>query len=176
MKKTVTELFTCTKKTLPTYLVSFNSYIKFATICIPGPETWRVCSPARTIPPSFYTYPFNKVAEEGDSVTLQCAIKGNPAPWATWDKDGVIITPSSRITIKEKDDVLRVLEIEQVSVDDVGVYRITIENEFGRQEASARIEVITQKGKFYAGVRAVSPSPRKSLSYRSRRPSTPRQD
>ncbi|CAH0577797.1 unnamed protein product [Chrysodeixis includens] len=141
----------------------------------PGPEPRRLCSPSRQMPPSFYTYPFNKVVEEGEQVTFKCAVKGLPAPWATWDKDGIIITPSARVTLKEKDELLRILEIEQVTIEDVGVYRITIENEFGRAEASARLEVITQKGKFYGGVRAYSPSPRKSLSYR-RYPSVPRQD
>lgn len=125
--------------------------------------------------PSFYTYPFNKVVEEGDHVTFKCAVKGQPAPWATWDKDGIIITPSARITLREKDELLRILEIDQVSIEDVGIYRITIENEFGRAEAAARLEVITQKGKFYGGVRAYSASPRKSLTYR-RYPSVPRQD
>ncbi|XP_047040434.1 titin homolog isoform X8 [Helicoverpa zea] len=141
----------------------------------PGPDTRRLCSPTRQMAPSFYTYPFNKVVEEGENVTFKCAVKGQPAPWATWDKDGIIITPSARFTIKEKDELLRILEIEQVTIEDVGVYRITIENEFGRAEASARLEVITQKGKFYAGVRAYSASPRKSLTYR-RYPSVPRQD
>uniref|UniRef100_A0A2A4IV22 KASH domain-containing protein n=1 Tax=Heliothis virescens TaxID=7102 RepID=A0A2A4IV22_HELVI len=141
----------------------------------PGPDTRRLCSPSRQMAPSFYTYPFNKVVEEGETVTFKCAVKGQPSPWATWDKDGIIITPSARFTIKEKDELLRILEIEQVTIEDVGVYRITIENEFGRAEASARLEVITQKGKFYAGVRAYSASPRKSLTYR-RYPSVPRQD
>lgn len=125
--------------------------------------------------PSFYTYPFNKVVEEGDPVSFQCAVKGQPVPWATWDKDGMIITPSARISLKEKDEILRILEIEEVTIEDVGIYRITIENEYGRAEAMARLEVITRKGKFYGGVRAYSASPRKSLSYR-RYPSSSRQD
>ncbi|XP_075991256.1 uncharacterized protein LOC142986608 isoform X6 [Anticarsia gemmatalis] len=141
----------------------------------PGPDTRRLCSPSRQMAPSFYTYPFNKVVEEGDNVTFKCAVKGQPVPWVTWDKDGIIITPSARITMKDKDELLRILEIEQVSIEDVGIYRITVENEYGRAEASARLEVITQKGKFYGGVRAYSPSPRKSLSYR-RYPSSSRQD
>ncbi|KAJ0183997.1 hypothetical protein K1T71_000420 [Dendrolimus kikuchii] len=130
------------------------------------PESSRVCSPSRTVAPTFYTYPFNKVVEEGENVVFKCAVKGMPLPWATWDKDGVIITSTSRITIREKDDMLRILEIEQVSIEDVGVYRIIVENEFGRAEASARLEVITKSGKFYAGVRAYSASPRKSFPYR----------
>lgn len=125
--------------------------------------------------PTFYTYPFNKVVEEGENVTFKCAVKGNPSPWASWDKDGSIITPSARITVKEKEEIMRILEIDEVSIEDVGIYRITVENELGRAEASARLEVITRSGKFYGGLRAYSASPRKCLSYR-RRPSTPRQD
>lgn len=112
--------------------------------------------------PRFYTYPFNKVVEPGERVVFQCAVQGLPAPWATWDKDGVIITPSSRITVREKDDVLRILEIEDVGVEDVGLYRVSVENELGRAEAAARLEVITPAGRFHAGVRAYSPAPRRA--------------
>ncbi|CAG5003249.1 unnamed protein product [Parnassius apollo] len=97
----------------------------------PGPDMRSLCSPAREVAPKFYTYPFNKVAEEGDTVVFQCAVKGLPAPWTTWDKDGVVITPSSRINIKEKDEILRILEIEEVTSEDVGLYRVTLENDYG---------------------------------------------
>lgn len=108
-------------------------------------------------------------------MVFQCAVRGLPPPWATWDKDGIIITPTSRISIREKDDMFRILEIEQVSIEDVGLYRVTLENDYGRAEASARLEVITQMGKFY-GSRSYSVSPRKCLSYRRRTPSITRQD
>ncbi|XP_046976837.1 titin-like isoform X2 [Vanessa cardui] len=142
----------------------------------PGPDPRRFCSPSREIAPKFYTYPFNRVAEEGDTIVFQCAVKGLPPPWATWDKDGIIITPSARISIKEKDEMLRILEIEQVTIEDVGLYRISLENEYGRAEASARLEVITQKGKFYGSTRSYSVSPRKTLPYRRRTPSFSKQD
>lgn len=142
----------------------------------PGPVSRRLCSPSREIAPKFYTYPFNRVAEEGDTVVFQCAVKGLPPPWATWDKDGIIITPSARFSIKEKDEMFKILEIEQVSIEDVGLYRITLENDYGRAEASARLEVITQKGKFYGSTRSYSASPRKSLPYRRRTPSFSKQD
>ncbi|XP_063632972.1 titin homolog isoform X5 [Cydia splendana] len=131
----------------------------------PAPDMKRQSSPSRQTAPSFYTYPFNKVVEEGETVVFQCAVKGLPSPWATWDKDGVIVTPSSRITIKEKDEI-RKLEIEHVTIEDVGLYRISIENDYGRAEGTARLEVITQNGKFHAGVRAYSASPRRSAPYR----------
>ncbi|CAH2253089.1 jg14079, partial [Pararge aegeria aegeria] len=115
----------------------------------PGPDLRRLCSPSREIAPKFYTYPYNKVVEEGDTVVFQCAVKGLPPPWASWDKDGIIITPTARISVREKDDMFRILEIEQVTVEDVGLYRVTLENDYGRAEASARLEVISQTGKFY---------------------------
>ncbi|XP_050683338.1 uncharacterized protein LOC126978524 isoform X2 [Leptidea sinapis] len=142
----------------------------------PGRDIRLLRSPTREVAPKFYTYPFNKVVEEGDTVVFQCAVAGLPPPWATWDKDGLIIIPSSRITIKEKDEMLRILQIEQVSIDDVGLYRISLENEYGRAEASARLEVISHKGKFYTGVRSYSASPTRSLCRRRTTPTRNRQD
>ncbi|KAH8321002.1 hypothetical protein KR067_013027 [Drosophila pandora] len=92
--------------------------------------------------PKFLAIPYNRVVEEGDSVRFQCAISGHPTPWATWDKDGLIVTPTPRIAVKEIDD-LRIIEIDEVSFDDAGLYRITLENDFGRIEATARLDVIS---------------------------------
>ncbi|XP_043866600.1 titin isoform X5 [Drosophila mojavensis] len=92
--------------------------------------------------PKFLAIPYNRVVEEGDSVRFQCAIAGHPTPWATWDKDGMIVTPTPRIAVKEVDD-LRFIEIDEVGFDDAGLYRITLENDFGRIEATARLDVIS---------------------------------
>ncbi|XP_075167097.1 stretchin-Mlck isoform X1 [Haematobia irritans] len=91
--------------------------------------------------PKFLAIPNSRVVEEGESVRFQCALAGHPTPWATWDKDGLILTPTGRMSIKEVDD-LRYLEIEDVSFDDAGLYRITLENDYGRIEATARLDVI----------------------------------
>ncbi|CAG4977771.1 unnamed protein product [Colias eurytheme] len=147
-----------------------------ACLVVYRPEVRRLRSPTREIAPKFYTYPFNKVVEEGETVVFQCAVGGLPPPWATWDKDGIIITPTSRISIKEKDEMLRILQIDEVTIEDVGLYRITLENDYGRAEASARLEVISHKGKFYGGTRSCSASPRRMMSYTRRTPSYSRQD
>lgn len=137
-----------------------------------GPEPIRrLYSPSRQVAPKFYTYPHNKVVEEGSTATFRCSVTGHPSPWATWDKDGIIVTPSARITIREKEDI-RYIEIEEVTTEDAGIYRITIENDYGRVEASARLDVISHKGKFYGGVRAYSASPRRSAPYRKHLSST----
>uniref|UniRef100_W8AQC6 Myosin light chain kinase, smooth muscle n=1 Tax=Ceratitis capitata TaxID=7213 RepID=W8AQC6_CERCA len=91
--------------------------------------------------PKFLAIPHSRVVEEGDNVRFQCAIAGHPTPWSTWDKEGLIVTPTARIAVKEVDD-LRFLEINEVTFDDAGLYRITLENDYGRIEASARLDVI----------------------------------
>lgn len=109
-------------------------------------------------PPKFYAIPHNRVAEEGDTVRFQCAVAGHPDPWVTWDKDGVSVTPTSRIAIKEHDD-LKVLEISEVTIEDAGLYRVTLENNVGRIEASARLDVIGHKTISTKGLRALSATP-----------------
>ena len=86
--------------------------------------------------------PHNRLVQEGETVRFQCAIVGHPAPWIRWDKNGIIVTPSTRISIKERDDI-KILEIIDVMREDAALYRVTAENDFGRIEASARLEVIS---------------------------------
>lgn len=109
--------------------------------------------------PKFYAVPHSRVAEEGETVQFQCAIAGHPMPWSSWDKDGQTVTPTTRITIKERDD-LRILEIEEVTHEDAGLYRVTLENEYGRIEATARLDIIgAQRSAAGRGVR-IGSSPR----------------
>lgn len=127
------------------------------------PKRSKVCAP------KFYAVPHNRVAEEGETVRFQCAIAGHPAPWVTWDKNGAVVTPSTRVTITERDD-LRVLEITEVTVEDAGLYRVSVENDVGRVEATARLEVIGPHGYMtrVANARARSTSPRTNPSFHRR--------
>lgn len=113
--------------------------------------------------PKFYSVPHNRVCEEGDTVRFQCAIAGHPIPWSTWDKDGIIVTPATRLTIKERDD-MRYLEIEEVCFEDAGLYRITLENDYGRIEATARLDIIKSNRSSTKGIRATSAPSRNSRS------------
>lgn len=96
----------------------------------------------KVCPPKFYAVPHNRLVQEGETVRFQCAVVGHPAPWIKWDKNGTVVTPSTRISIKERDDV-KILEIIDVMREDAALYRVTAENDFGRIEASARLEVIS---------------------------------
>ncbi|XP_043286606.1 titin homolog isoform X2 [Venturia canescens] len=127
--------------------------------------------PRLPIGPKFYAVPHNRVAEEGETVRFQCAIAGHPTPWVTWDKDGIPVTPTTRITLKEKDDV-RILEITEINHEDAGLYRITLENDVGRTEATARLEIIKGRhGSLPRTIRTRSASPR-TYSIYSRSPVT----
>lgn len=88
-------------------------------------------------------------------VLKSCNLHRHPIPWSTWDKDGIIVTPSSRFTIKERDD-MRYLEIEEVCFEDAGLYRITLENDYGRIEATARLDIIKSRKSSTRGIRATS--------------------
>lgn len=127
-----------------------------ADLCFPtGPRDpttpeRRATTPVRrsraAAPPRFYAVPHNRVAEEGETVRLQCACAGHPAPWTVWHKDGEELTPGARRHISERDD-LRILELRDVTPQDAGVYRVTLENALGRVQASARVEVIGEQFK-----------------------------
>lgn len=97
---------------------------------------------SKICPPKFYSMPHNRLVQEGETVHFQCAVVGHPTPWVKWDKNGIIVTPSARISIKERDDI-KILEIVDVMQEDAALYRMTAENDFGRVEASARLEVIS---------------------------------
>lgn len=112
----------------------------------------------KVTPPKFYAIPHNRIAEEGETVRFQCSISGHPDPWVTWDKDGVSVVPTARISIVEKDD-LRILEISEVTLEDAGLYRVTLENNVGKIEATARLDVIGHSRLPNRGLRALSSSP-----------------
>lgn len=118
----------------------------------------------RASAPKFYAYPHNRVAEEGETVRFQCAVAGHPDPWVTWEKDGEVATPSARLKITENED-LRTLEIREVTPSDSGVYKIILENDVGRVEASAKLYVIAHRQVSSRGIRARSLSPRSAPTY-----------
>ncbi|OAD58520.1 Myosin light chain kinase, smooth muscle [Eufriesea mexicana] len=117
-------------------------------------------------PPKFYAVPHNRVVEEGETVRFQCAVIGHPTPWVKWDKNGMIVTPTARISIKERDDV-KILEIVEVTQEDAGLYRVIVENDYGRIEASARLEIINRQllGTVARSIRTRSASPRTYPSF-----------
>lgn len=118
----------------------------------------------KATPPKFYTVPHNRVAEVGETVRFQCSVAGHPEPWVAWEKDGNAVVLSGRLSVTERDDV-KTLEINEVTVQDSGLYKIILENCVGKIEASARLEVLAHRGFSLRGIRARSSSPRPSPTY-----------
>ncbi|XP_025203950.1 uncharacterized protein LOC112600845 isoform X2 [Melanaphis sacchari] len=96
----------------------------------------------RSSAPKFYAVLHDRIADVGETVRFQCSVSGHPPPWSSWEKDGQPIGVNSRIRIREDDDY-RSMEICDVTTDDAGLYRITVENKFGKIQATARLEVLT---------------------------------
>jgi len=75
----------------------------------------------------FLDYPRKRtVATEGGRVTLKCNVTGVPKPQVVWKRDGVLVTNSSRFTVKT--DVTATaftssqLQIRQITKEDIAVY------------------------------------------------------
>ncbi|XP_022161453.1 uncharacterized protein LOC111027387 isoform X2 [Myzus persicae] len=96
----------------------------------------------RSSAPKFYAVLHDRIADVGETVRFLCSVSGHPPPWSSWEKDGQPIGVNSRMRIREDDDH-RSLEICDVIPDDAGLYRITVENKFGKIQATARLEVLT---------------------------------
>lgn len=97
----------------------------------------------RSSAPKFYATLHDRIADVGETVRFQCSVSGHPPPWSSWEKDGVPVGINSRMRIREDDDH-RSMEICDITTDDAGLYRITVENKFGKIQATARLEVLSE--------------------------------
>ena len=67
-------------------------------------------------------------SREGESVTMNCRARGNPTPIITWDFQGLELSDiEPRITYLAD----RSLQIDDVSVADIGTYKCTARNMYG---------------------------------------------
>nr|XP_060495743.1 myosin light chain kinase, smooth muscle isoform X5 [Panthera onca] len=71
---------------------------------------------------------------------FSCKITGRPQPQVTWLKGDVPLKPSARVSMSEKNGV-QVLEIHEVSRDDVGVYTCMVVNGSGKASMSAELSI-----------------------------------
>lgn len=97
----------------------------------------------RSSAPKFYAVLHDKIADVGETVRFQCSVSGHPPPWSSWEKDGEPVGINSRIRVREDDDH-RSMEICDITPDDAGLYRITVENKFGKIQTTARLEVMSE--------------------------------
>nr|XP_020755150.1 myosin light chain kinase, smooth muscle isoform X4 [Odocoileus virginianus texanus] len=71
---------------------------------------------------------------------FSCKITGRPQPQVTWLKGDIPLQPSARVSMSEKNG-MQVLEIHEVTQDDVGVYTCMVVNGSGKASMSAELSI-----------------------------------
>ncbi|XP_024082908.1 peroxidasin homolog, partial [Cimex lectularius] len=84
----------------------------------------------------FVRRPIDQVAKEGDTVQLECSVKGDVAPLITWTKDDLPV-PAARATISPEGT----LTINSVTIEDSALYRCNVDSIGGRISTSAELVV-----------------------------------
>ncbi|XP_076821519.1 myosin light chain kinase, smooth muscle-like isoform X3 [Clavelina lepadiformis] len=79
-------------------------------------------------------------ARAGDRVKFECKVDGRPKPTVVWEKDGKVVSASSRIRIMEVYGTHSLL-ISRVEHTDNGVYSLTASNHIGSDSCSAQLHV-----------------------------------
>ena len=90
-----------------------------------------------SVSPRFITTPQDKTSAIGNSVRLSCQATGHPVPEIKWTKNGNPLSPTNRVNIMSSGD----LHINNIHVEDQGLYRCTGINSGGTIGATARITV-----------------------------------
>jgi hypothetical protein len=101
-------------------------------------------SPAKEGPPAIHQALSDTVATCGKTLTLQCQIKGSPAPVILWRKDGRLIGNTADFKQSYQNNIA-LLMIQEVMDQDGGCYECVARNSFGAVSSSCSIMV--QKGK-----------------------------
>uniref|UniRef100_A0A8C2YR50 Myosin light chain kinase, smooth muscle n=1 Tax=Chinchilla lanigera TaxID=34839 RepID=A0A8C2YR50_CHILA len=98
------------------------------------PSIWGEC------PPKFATKLGRAVVKEGQMGRFSCKVTGRPQPQVTWLKGNVPLQPSARVSMSEKNG-MQVLEIHEVTQDDVGMYTCMVVNGSGKASMSAELSI-----------------------------------
>ncbi|XP_017656046.1 myosin light chain kinase, smooth muscle isoform X1 [Nannospalax galili] len=99
------------------------------------PSIWGEC------PPKFATKLGRAVVKEGQMGRFSCKITGRPPPQVTWLKGNVPLQPSARVSMSEKNG-MQVLEIHEVTRDDMGLYTCMVVNGSGKASMSAELSIL----------------------------------
>lgn len=93
-------------------------------------------------PPSIEKKGLKKVyfVKEADTVTLQCPVKGYPAPIITWLKDSDVIPLHSSPHINFSDGFQK-LQLLHATLKDAGTYTCIAGNEIGTDEVDFKLDV-----------------------------------
>ena len=92
-------------------------------------------------PPSFLVYPAPVRTVNGSLITLDCLVRGDPAPTVSWLKDFMAVNlTSGNITIEPNGTLV----IMQAGFEDAGFYTCVADNGLGINQVSVPVEVISE--------------------------------
>ncbi|VVC89475.1 unnamed protein product [Leptidea sinapis] len=89
--------------------------------------------------PTFAKKPAIRQEDDGKRLIFECRIEAEPLPQVSWSHNGVEVKPSPRhkLTVnKDGKSYYASLEINNVTVEDAGKYRVTSKNELGESNAT----------------------------------------
>ncbi|GFO38549.1 myosin light chain kinase, smooth muscle [Plakobranchus ocellatus] len=110
-------------------------------------------------PPSFVTRPVTLIAQEGESVTLTCRVRGQPIPTVLWERQGVVISSCDKYQPTSLGDD-HSLTVTQLDSSDAGLYMCHLHSAIG--DASHTCELRIEES--HKRSRALSKSLREPLS------------
>lgn len=97
-------------------------------------------SPQDGIAPNFTQKPTIKPDQDGKRLCFECKIKADPEPQIFWSRDNTEIANAGRYLIycdKLPDNMfMACLEIDDVTMDDAGKYKVQAKNNLGESNAS----------------------------------------
>lgn len=123
------------------------------------PSIWGEC------PPKFATKLGRAVVKEGQMGRFSCKITGRPPPQVTWLKGNVPLQPSARVSMSEKNG-MQILEIHEVTQDDMGTYTCMVVNGSGKASMSAELSIpgLDNATRLSRGTKDPSPDIRKEVT------------
>ncbi|XP_054275490.1 titin isoform X2 [Macrosteles quadrilineatus] len=110
--------------------------------------------------PVFISLLTDALATEGDCVTLECAVKGEPTPSVSWSLNNNPLLPSDRIKMNEDSSGLCILTINPVTAEDKGVYTARATNPLGEAKCFSHLIVKSAANLTSATASAATEEPR----------------
>jgi hypothetical protein len=80
-----------------------------------------------------------KTISDGDPLTLEVEVIGSPEPTVRWLRDGLDLPVT--LTSTQYDGRLATLKVDEMGVEDEGVFEVVAENPAGKASLNARITV-----------------------------------
>ena len=104
--------------------------------------------PINTDPTTTVNIGRNVTTVNGSSVSIECAVDGDPVPEVRWMKNGVKLNVEEddglSVETKDKSSVLTILKAEK---EDSGIYTCNASNIFGSTEEDTQVKVIGKRNR-----------------------------